>query len=164
MVKILVTSDNHGERAILEELINLYRNEVDYFLHCGDSELDISDPLWQKFQTVRGNCDYEPYLTHRVVETSVGNIFLTHGHLIGVKHDLQALKDLAKEENCFLACFGHSHVPTYKILEIPCLNPGSIRLPRGGYRQGTYAIIDWNGKDCFVNFYNRTHKDVTELV
>ena len=54
-MRYLVVSDNHGDRDILVDLVDRYRSEVDIFFHCGDSELEASDPLWDTFQVVQGN-------------------------------------------------------------------------------------------------------------
>ena len=38
-MRYLVVSDNHGDREILVKLLDKYHANVDYFFHCGDSEL-----------------------------------------------------------------------------------------------------------------------------
>lgn len=38
-MKILVVSDNHGDRDCLVDLVNHYEGQVDALFHCGDSEL-----------------------------------------------------------------------------------------------------------------------------
>ena len=38
-MKYLVVSDNHGDRQILVDLVNHFQEQVDLFIHCGDSEL-----------------------------------------------------------------------------------------------------------------------------
>ena len=48
-MKILVVSDNHGDRDCLVDLVNHYEGQVDALFHCGDSELEPTDELWQKF-------------------------------------------------------------------------------------------------------------------
>ena len=46
-MKILVVSDNHGDRDCLVDLVNHYEGQVDALFHCGDSELEPTDELWQ---------------------------------------------------------------------------------------------------------------------
>lgn len=59
MIKILAVSDSHGNKDILNELALRYSNQVDHFVHCGDSELSSSDLIWGIMSTVMGNCDYD---------------------------------------------------------------------------------------------------------
>ncbi|HGT1373043.1 TPA: metallophosphoesterase family protein [Enterococcus faecium] len=81
-MRYLVVSDNHGDRDILVDLVDRYRSEVDIFFHCGDSELEASDPLWDTFQVVQGNCDYGPgFEQKKVIQTGQDTVFMTHGHL-----------------------------------------------------------------------------------
>ena len=58
-MKYLVVSDSHGDRQILVDLVRHFENSVDFFIHCGDSELPAKDELWNVFHVVGGNCDYE---------------------------------------------------------------------------------------------------------
>ena len=53
-MKALFVSDNHGDRAILQKIAARFSNEVDIMLHCGDSNLEPSDPVMQPFKTVIG--------------------------------------------------------------------------------------------------------------
>ena len=43
-MKVLFVSDSHGLTAELEKLVENHQDEVDLFIHCGDSELDPDDP------------------------------------------------------------------------------------------------------------------------
>ena len=52
-MKILVVSDNHGDRDCLVDLVNHYEGQVDALFHCGDSELEPTDELWQKLIVVK---------------------------------------------------------------------------------------------------------------
>ena len=38
-MKVLFVSDSHGLTAELEILVEKHQDEVDLFIHCGDSEL-----------------------------------------------------------------------------------------------------------------------------
>ncbi|WP_303220499.1 metallophosphoesterase family protein, partial [Enterococcus asini] len=57
-MKYLVVSDNHGDRQILVDLVNHFQEQVDLFIHCGDSELPADDELFAIYQGVGGNCDF----------------------------------------------------------------------------------------------------------
>ena len=58
-MKYLVVSDSHGDKAILQKLVTAYAGKVDLMLHCGDSELPVTDEVFKYFKVVRGNCDYD---------------------------------------------------------------------------------------------------------
>ena len=57
MKKILIMSDSHSWQEELMPVIERHREEVDYMLHCGDSELAKHDQVLQDFLVVRGNCN-----------------------------------------------------------------------------------------------------------
>lgn len=42
---IIVMSDSHGDRQIVEEIKNHYKGKVDAIFHNGDSELESIDPV-----------------------------------------------------------------------------------------------------------------------
>ena len=52
-MNILVVSDNHGDRDCLVDLVNHYEGQVDALFHCGNSELEPTDELWQKLIVVQ---------------------------------------------------------------------------------------------------------------
>lgn len=88
----LIVSDNHGDREILVDIVNRYQGTVDYFFHCGDSELSSEDQLWSHFHVVKGNCDYGPgFEEKQVINTGIDKIFMTHGHLVNVRFGLTQL-------------------------------------------------------------------------
>ena len=42
---IIVMSDSHGDREIVEDIKKTYQGKVDAIFHNGDSELPRSDPV-----------------------------------------------------------------------------------------------------------------------
>ncbi|MGX6961459.1 metallophosphoesterase [Vagococcus xieshaowenii] len=164
-MKYLVVSDNHGERDILVELADKYRQQVDIMFHCGDSELLPTDSLWQDFIVVTGNCDYD-HRYKKFQEVSVGEdtIYMTHGHLSAVRLDLQSLFYEAKEKQANIALYGHTHVLHSEMVEdMLIVNPGSISQPRYPYRVKTYAIINSTPEQYSVDYYNEKHQLMKEL-
>ncbi|MBL1230559.1 metallophosphoesterase [Enterococcus sp. BWB1-3] len=165
-MRYLVVSDNHGDRDILVQLVKQYKGKVDAFFHCGDSELDTSDHLWDYFTAaVKGNCDYDLGFPETAIKnTGEDVIFLTHGHLSNVRFGLTQLALQAEEAGANIALFGHTH-------EIGCemhqgilfLNPGSIRQPRGPIQIQSYAIIDSTEEQLDVQYYDRSFSLVPEL-
>ncbi|EOR25486.1 metallophosphoesterase [Niallia alba] len=141
-MKILIVSDSHGLVSELGVLKKRHEEDVDLFLHCGDSELSASEEVMAGYITVQGNCDYEDrYPTETIQEIARKKIFLTHGHLYGVKSSLNNLLYKAKEMGANIACFGHSHFLGMEVVDdVLFINPGSLRLPRGRKEQ-TYVIL-----------------------
>ena len=165
-MRYLVVSDNHGDRDILVQLVNHYKGQVDAMFHCGDSELEASDPIWTHFTAaVKGNCDYGPgYPEVATKNTGQDVVFVTHGHLSNVRFGLTQLGLLAEQAGADIALFGHTH-------EIGCemhqgclfLNPGSIRQPRGPIQIQSYAIIESTSEHLAVQYYDRSFEAVPEL-
>ena len=157
-MKILVVSDSHSKKNILADLRDKYSNEVDYFIHCGDSELDPNSKWVSEYTIVEGNCDYYDYPEKEVVATEEGNILVTHGHLYGVNYGLDRLALLAKQENAKFVFYGHTHRLAVEYVDGTLfLNPGSVWFPRGEYQKlgGTYAIVSVNESKIKVTYYTR---------
>lgn len=154
MHHILIVSDSHQLTDELNQIKN--QHKVDYYLHCGDSELANSHPAIQSFTTVEGNCD-RPGEFNIEEQLTVGglHIYLTHGHLYRVKTNLLPLSYRAQEVSADIVCFGHSHVAlAEKIDGRIFINPGSLRTPRRR-KEKTYAILSWESHENIqVNFYN----------
>lgn len=118
---------------------------------------------------VRGNCDTEvdsmvldfPILSEYsyIYDGEINlNIFLTHGHI----YSPEKLPSLDRR-TAFL--YGHTHIFGINIKNnIPCLNPGSVSLPKGGHPQtymlydtGNFFIKDFNG-NILLNFFYSNQK------
>ncbi|MDT2702169.1 metallophosphoesterase [Enterococcus dongliensis] len=165
-MKYLVVSDNHGDRNILVEIVNRYVGMVDHMFHCGDSELAANDELWNHFTVVTGNCDYDlEYKEEQIIETEEDVIYMTHGHRSNVRFGLTMLSIRAQEVGANIALFGHIHqaVADYD-KHILFVNPGSISQPRGPVQIPSYAIIDSEKEGYHLQFYNRSHQPIEELV
>ncbi|WP_394233147.1 metallophosphoesterase family protein [Niallia oryzisoli] len=163
-MKVLIVSDSHGMTTELEKLKKIHENEVDYFIHCGDSELSPDDPAIQGFVTVRGNCDFYDEFPEDIVK-EVGNrkILITHGHRYSVKSNLLKLSYRAKEEAADIACFGHSHYLGAEMIHGTLfINPGSIRLPRGR-RERTYLTVELQEHSYELKVYDIDRGEVPEL-
>lgn len=165
-MKILVVSDSHGDRDVLVELKELYQDKMDRMFHCGDSELEATDEIWESFVTVKGNMDDDQQLKlEQVVEVGNERFFMAHGHHHDVKFTMVPLLEAAKKNQANFAFFGHSHeLGVEKRDNILLLNPGSILQPRGKYTIKTYAIIDIEKTDLTVTYYNRSHQALDDLI
>ena len=165
-MKYLVVSDNHGNRDVLVELASVWENKVDGMFHCGDSELEPNDTLWEKYVVVKGNCDYYPeYKQSVVVSVEEDTFFMTHGHLFNVNMGLTHLSLAAKENQATIALYGHTHKLAAEMVDgILYVNSGSIAQPRGKYSHlKTYAIIETNEKEIKVTYHNSNHEEIPEL-
>ncbi|MDK7302949.1 MULTISPECIES: metallophosphoesterase [Aerococcus] len=162
-MKILLISDSHGDSQILSDLVARYQDQVDLMLHCGDSELDPSDSIWNVIEPVKGNCDFGPYKAERIIDTPEGRLIYTHGHLYGVKAGVEKYAEYAKKQGCQIAVYGHTHIMDDQVLDgVHLINPGSVSFPRGNYLTPTYAILDWQADQEKVTFYQRNGEKVPE--
>jgi uncharacterized protein len=163
-MRVLIVSDSHGLTKELKKLIEKHQGEVDYFIHCGDSELDPDDPAIKHFIMVRGNCDFDERFPEDIIKT-IGDrtIFITHGHHYSVKSSLMRLAYKAKEVAADIACFGHSHqLGAEMVYGTLFINPGSIRLPRGR-RERTYVILDVLEQSYQLNVYDIDNGEISNL-
>ena len=131
MTKLLVLSDSHGGRAAIERVLMKESKSIDALIFLGDGlrDLELALTLCPKLRaySVAGNCDYgalEP--TDGLAAFDGVVIFYTHGHMYGVKYDLDTLADAASARGAEVALFGHSHLPHAQTRNKVCLfNPGS---------------------------------------
>ncbi len=144
MAKLLVLSDTHGQIDNIRQISHLF-DRCDYVFHLGDYYVDMNaftDLIGDKLYRVKGNCDFggEPiFLTIDGVK-----IMAVHGNKYHVKSSLTALSIKAREENCQLVLFGHTHYA--EVIEyngVTFVNPGNMTA----FSHPTYAIVDvTNGK------------------
>ena len=158
-MKILLVSDTHGRTDKLEDLLEIFKDEVGLVCHTGDYCSDISrfEGLYGYLQivAVRGNTDYSLYVqTERIVEISLKNgkklrLLVTHGHRFGVKKNLDKLLRYAKEVNVNAVFFGHTHQGVCFVKDnIFFINPGSLTFGRDG--GNTYALVKVTENGEFV--------------
>ncbi|MCF0115921.1 MAG: YfcE family phosphodiesterase [Erysipelotrichaceae bacterium] len=133
---------DEGDRKY--DLMEVFHHEV-----VGYDDRQLSSPLCIG---IRGNCDYGNYPIVSIYK----NILVTHGHMQFVKGTpfqegtLDQLVALAKQYQCTMVFYGHTHIP-YKVEKegITIINPGSLgRVPR--MEIGTYAIVE----EDVVHFYD----------
>ena len=163
-LKLLVCGDSHGDNDILYKLLTLYPR-CDYYIYCGDSGLEVDDPLMLKFASVKGNHDLADFPSNKIIATPYGKILITHGHLWDVYYSYEQLKEYMGENHIQICFHGHTHIPTFVQEDgFTFINPGSLMINRASYGFGTYAIVEW-GARIEAHFYNYlTNKDVTTLV
>lgn len=165
-MKILVVSDNHGLEQELQEILETH--SVDHLIHCGDSEFPIDHPLLDKFIKVKGNCDRDKsFPDDAELQLDQIKLYITHGHLYGVKSDLLSLSYRAQEVDAQIICYGHSHIAHAEIIDRRLyINPGSIRNSKSQLPE-TYVILtideldtDQHTIQVMVEFYALDHSVV----
>jgi len=145
-MRILVISDSHGNAGRFRLALEAQPSaKTVLFLGDGLREAeDIANRFPDRtFYAVRGNCDFfAASLTANTPETREEifggkKIFMTHGHIYGVKGGCGRLEDAAKACGADIALFGHTHIPYTDYDDgIYYMNPGSL-----GYG-GEYGFID----------------------
>lgn len=148
MKRLIAVSDSHGNAKAVEKLLPLIK-ENHYFLHLGDGLSDLRAVLEEfpkKTYFCLGNCDFYGGVSDEgILEVEQVKIFYCHGHRYGVKGGLGALAKRAKELDCQLALYGHTHqAGVLEIDGVTLVNPGSLRYPFG--EGGSYAYIVINGE------------------
>ncbi len=144
-MRIVVISDTHGRTDVIDKILSS-QPEASHVFFLGDNARDIEDfeLLYpeKRFFAVSGNCDYNSFLPNTGVEEVNGiKIFYTHGHTLGVKYTTSNLSLCAKQNNCKIALYGHTHVSKTVYEDgIYIVNPGSASRSREG--SNSYAVID----------------------
>lgn len=139
-----ILSDTHGDLRRVEECLGLMQ-DVELLLHAGDFYEDaqkIGLAAGLKVVAVTGNCDYMVKgPSEEMLAVGTKRIYLTHGHLYRVKHDISLLVQRSKALGVDVTVFGHTHLPTvFKRDGMLFVNPGSPHSPRCG--EPSCAVLD----------------------
>lgn len=144
-MKIIVVSDTHKNYPVLKEIVE--RNlDADIFIHLGDGEHEANDVARlhpeKAMVYVAGNCDFGRHKTQQIVTVSGYKIFCCHGHFQNVHAGLERLVYDAKQNDCRIALYGHTHLYRTEIVDgVFVMNPGSPDSPRN-HNKPTYGVID----------------------
>lgn len=147
MKTAVIISDTHGRK--IDDLRDVIKS-ADYLLFAGDGYYDLyrtlSDDEKAKFIGVVGNCDRD--VNANIVSVfNVENvrIFMTHGHMHGARYHNMGIWDAAREQNCDMAIYGHTHSEQNTIVNgMVIFNPGSYGYDR------SYGILTVDGSKFFV--------------
>lgn len=100
MTKLLILSDSHNSRLAIENILAAEADSIDALIFLGDGLRDLEQALTfypsLRAYAVAGNCDFgalEPLDGLAAFDGVV--VFYTHGHMYGVKYDLDTLADAA---------------------------------------------------------------------
>ena len=146
MAKILIFSDSHGRESNIEKAILDHNGRADVFVFLGDG-LNGANSVFEKFPNVphvcvKGNCDslFTNEIEETVLELDGIRILCMHGHKYDVKSTLLWAGYRAKEKNCQLLLFGHTHSKTLINEDgLIYFNPGTVGR---GYPECTYGVIE----------------------
>ena len=133
-MKIGIMSDSHGNAAAMEMAVKL-AGKVELWLHAGDCRED-AEYLKILSQTrvvyVNGNCDWPgaEAKDEAIIEAEGHRIFLTHGHIYGVRQNTFLLTAAAEANRADIAIYGHTHIAEITPGTVYVLNPGSVSRPR----------------------------------
>jgi len=153
-MRVLVISDTHYENEIMLDIVNRYKGKVDLMVHCGDHSLPLDDPLLDDFDVVvKGNHDWDDFPKYVVKD----KMFITHGHFFDIYHGFNKVLEKAKENDCRIILFGHTHIPYHTVIDgIHIINPGAVLINRGPYGYGTYVILEYDDTNVTVHYYHHT--------
>lgn len=150
-MRILVVSDSHGDSYALESVVNKH-SSAEIIVHCGDGadearEIKLRHPD-KMVVSVRGNSDFcTDAPTTEIFSAEGKKIFVTHGHLYGVKGGLYTATCAAREAGADILLFGHTHNPLAVYDDgLYILNPGSLR-----YYEPTYGLVEITEKGVLTN-------------
>lgn len=139
-MKVVVASDSHMRNDVLD-LIEQKHPDASFFLHCGDLEDDPQ--MFPNWLFVKGNNDYfGDFPKQRILDIEGHRIFMIHSDRLPFMVLHERLVELAKENQCDIVLFGHTHRSyvnvKYKVLLV---NPGSLCFPRDG-KPPCYAVME----------------------
>ena len=138
-MKILVFSDSHRSLGTMYDAIEKEQPETVFHLgdHLEDAESMETVFSDVDFYHVPGNCDYFTNAPASLTVVLDGvRIFLTHGHLFGVKSGLGRLELEARRLGAQLALFGHTHRALLEEHDgLWLMNPGACGAGRAEYGQ-----------------------------
>jgi putative phosphoesterase len=165
----LVLSDTHGRSHLLRQVAKklCFRPTAILLLGDGLRDLDVLQDIPSlrdvPVHAVSGNCDSffsfrESEPTCRVVPAGNHRIFMTHGHLYGVRGGISAAMQNAIAADADVLLYGHTHVATEYTYthhytdengnacekHILVANPGSLGEPRDGgpHRFGVLTLTE----------------------
>lgn len=150
-MKILVLSDSHGVLHFMRRCMDVIA--PDAVIHLGDTVRD-ADALSAEYPGVRffsiaGNCDsgrVPPDYPEVLVQDFMGNrVYMTHGHLHGVKMFLGKLMADGRQCGADIILYGHTHAADC------CMDGGCLVMNPGaaGYG-GSAGVIEIKGKGDFA--------------
>ena len=165
-MKILVLSDSHSGLAFMRNMIRTIK--PDAVIHLGD-HYDDGEVMAEEFPHVTihqvcGNCDRyrcPPFARECLCYPVCGvKLYMTHGHIHGVKTGLYRLLKDARENDVQAVLYGHTHVADCHQEEdgLWVLNPGSC-----GSFGGSAGLIETSGNEI-INCKILRQENLEEMI
>ncbi|WP_127942868.1 YfcE family phosphodiesterase [Mycoplasma sp. ATU-Cv-703] len=142
MFTILVISDNHGDKAVMEKVLE--KESYDYSVHLGDSQMSEAEIKSMFNFYVGGNNDQDFSVEEEVIEFDHLRIAICHGHTVFDRSGGRqlALAQFAQKYRASVVFFGHTHIPAWENYQgLTLINPGSITFPRS-FEGKTYCLVE----------------------
>lgn len=153
-MRFIIFSDLHGYPNNLRKALNIHSN-ADAVIFLGDGINTFkteTNHLNIPVYAVKGNCDIgsnekdTDYITYKN-----NKILITHGHKYHVKYSLEDIILSAKQNDCNIILFGHTHTALSKYENgLHIINPGTV----SSSPNPTYAILDITDKGIISNIVN----------
>lgn len=142
-MKILFITDSHRHFSFLVEMMEKEKPERVFAMGDYTKDFEELSYLYSEipFEIVRGNCDFwdSHFSEEKIIFLEGKRIFLTHGHLYGVKSSYHFLREMGKKMKCDIILFGHTHREFLEEKDIILANPGAAQ-------DGKYGILDLQNK------------------
>lgn len=151
-MKILVTSDVHGDVAAMKKVLDRCDGHVDMCVFLGDGagDADYALSLFPSLPRVivQGNCDEfrigqsSEFPDEALFEADGVTFLCAHGHRLGVKSGTERAAAYAAKKGAGVLLYGHTHRRDDSVAvtpdgEVRAINPGA--LGRGG---GSFALVE----------------------
>ncbi len=158
-MKVGIISDTHGSMEAVDWAVS-EAQDVELWIHAGDCSGDhayLAKMSGVEVLGVAGNCDWpnENIPDERVVEAGGHRILVAHGHTYGVRYGTDMLAEAARDLDCDIAVYGHTHVMECVQEDVCILNPGSAARPRDEVRPSFMTVELAEGKRPEVETYRR---------
>lgn len=150
MTKLVILSDSHNTPEAVRRVFAAEK-DMDAAIYLGDGLRDVAkvapEFAYLRVYAVAGNCDFdamEPQDGLAAFDKVL--IYYTHGHMYGVKYDLDTLAEAAKARGADVALYGHTHVAhDEELAGVRLFNPGSCGRTYGSVQTYGVLILD-NGR------------------
>ncbi|RXZ70170.1 metallophosphoesterase [Fusobacterium necrophorum] len=138
-MKILFITDSHRHFSFLVEMMEKEKPERVFAMGDYTKDFEELSYLYSEipFEIVKGNCDFwdSYFAEEKIIFLEGKRIFLTHGHLYGVKSNYDSLREMGRKMKCDIILFGHTHREFLEEKDMILANPGAAQ-------DGKYGILD----------------------
>ena len=157
-MRLIVISDTHQQYSNVSRVIERTK-DTDTFFFLGDSESEYRllcrnyPGFINRSYYVKGNCDYGcDAPLEQIIDICPGHrVYAVHGHRLNVNSSTEWLVRAARENECDIALYGHTHVSHCAYVDgVYILNPGSTSCPRDG-KPPSFGVVDVSSAGVMTN-------------